>query len=398
MKTKNKLFLFAAAFLSLSVFFVRVDGIQKTAKAMDCYELCADEIDMQGCYDDCAISNDGATSWTDTGTTTDTYTDGNTSTGDALYTQQMCDAYYGTGYVVNSDRTGCEIREGTGGVTQADCDSYNNGYVLNTAGTDCVLPQGNSDYQSCISEGNGVEYCARFDNTLCTTNAGCINSGLGISCDQSTRRCSASASNGDTASGDVCYTDSWCNWYSRCKLGDRGATGICQGYLNPSDPQPEIARLLNIPADSTISSTGLITNSNGTTQQLTPAQLAQVQGLTVAQPVPAYFTTPAGPKCGTGFQDVGGVCFPTNTGLSSASISDILMSLFGWLMGLFTTFAVLAFVISGIQYFMASGDESMAEKAKENATHAVIGIIIGLSGFIIIKAIAAALSGTSILF
>ncbi|MDD5396957.1 MAG: pilin [Candidatus Moranbacteria bacterium] len=104
------------------------------------------------------------------------------------------------------------------------------------------------------------------------------------------------------------------------------------------------------------------------------------------------------PKCGANFEDVGGVCFPMNTGLSSASISSILINLFSWLMGLFTTLAVLAFVISGVQYFMATGNESMAETAKENATNAIIGIIVGLSGFIIIKAIAAALSGQSILF
>ena len=138
----------------------------------------------------------------------------------------------------------------------------------------------------------------------------------------------------------------------------------------------------------------------------TPVSIASILGVNSTNPsgLPnSYNTTPppvAGPKCGTGgnFQDIGGVCFPTNTGLSNASISTILANIFSWLMGLFTTLAVVAFVISGVQYFLASGDEGMAEKAKENATHAAIGIIVGLSGFIIIKAIAAALSGTSVLF
>jgi hypothetical protein len=104
------------------------------------------------------------------------------------------------------------------------------------------------------------------------------------------------------------------------------------------------------------------------------------------------------PKCPTGFQDIGGVCFPGNTGLSNTPIYVIVSNIFSWLMGLFTTLAVLAFVVSGIQYFLASGDESMAKKAKENATNAIIGIIVGLSGFIVIKAIAAALAGTSMFF
>lgn len=107
---------------------------------------------------------------------------------------------------------------------------------------------------------------------------------------------------------------------------------------------------------------------------------------------------PAKPKCGTGFQEVAGVCFPVNTGLSDAPVYLILSNLFSWLMGLFTTLAVLAFVLSGIQYFMSSGDESMAETAKENAKNAIVGIIVGLSGFIIIKAITIALSGQSYFF
>lgn len=105
-----------------------------------------------------------------------------------------------------------------------------------------------------------------------------------------------------------------------------------------------------------------------------------------------------GPKCEAGFEDIGGVCFPGNTGLSNAPIYVIVSNIFSWLMGLFTTLAVVAFVVSGIQYFMASGDEHMAETAKDNAKNASIGILVGLSGFIIIKAIAAALSGTSYFF
>jgi hypothetical protein len=105
-------------------------------------------------------------------------------------------------------------------------------------------------------------------------------------------------------------------------------------------------------------------------------------------------------KCGVNFQDIGGVCFPTNTGLANpqGGIAQILSNLFSWLMGLFTTFAVIAFVVSGIQYFMSTGNEDLAETAKDNAKAALVGIIVGLSGFIIIKAIAAALSGQSYFF
>ena len=106
----------------------------------------------------------------------------------------------------------------------------------------------------------------------------------------------------------------------------------------------------------------------------------------------------AATTCGTNFEKVGGVCFPTNTGLSSASVSSILSNIFSWLMGLFTLFAVGAFVISGIQYLTSAGNEEQAETAKKNATYAMLGIVVGLSGFVIVKAIAAALSGSSTIF
>lgn len=103
-------------------------------------------------------------------------------------------------------------------------------------------------------------------------------------------------------------------------------------------------------------------------------------------------------NCGTGFDKIGGVCFPTNTGLSNASITTILENLFSWLMGLFTTLAVMAFVVSGVQYLVAAGNEDIMETAKRNMTFAMIGVVVGLSGFVIVRAIAAALSGTSIFF
>ncbi|EKD58850.1 MAG: hypothetical protein ACD_56C00039G0007 [uncultured bacterium] len=100
------------------------------------------------------------------------------------------------------------------------------------------------------------------------------------------------------------------------------------------------------------------------------------------------------PKCATNFKDIGGVCFPTNTGLSDAPIYLILSNIFSWLMGLFTTLAIGAFVLSGVQYTTAAGSDDQMKTAKNNAKYALIGIIVGLSGFIVLQAVSAALSGS----
>ena len=65
-----------------------------------------------------------------------------------------------------------------------------------------------------------------------------------------------------------------------------------------------------------------------------------------------------------------------------------------WLLALFGIIAIIAFVISGIQYLVSAGDEGIAETAKRNMKFAIIGVIVALSGWIIISAITQALSGS----
>ena len=103
--------------------------------------------------------------------------------------------------------------------------------------------------------------------------------------------------------------------------------------------------------------------------------------------------------CGGGeFEEIGGVCFPKNTKLSEASVSDILWNILSWLLSIFAAIAIIAFIISGIQYLTSAGNTEQAEKAKQNAIYAILGVIIGLSGFLIVKAIQTALSGRGSFF
>ncbi|HOW60599.1 MAG TPA: pilin [Candidatus Moranbacteria bacterium] len=100
--------------------------------------------------------------------------------------------------------------------------------------------------------------------------------------------------------------------------------------------------------------------------------------------------------CGAGFTPVGGVCFPDETGLpDSQDIPGILSSVLKWLLGIFSTIALISFVISGVLYITSSGDTDQIEKAKRNALYSILGVIVGLSGYIIIVAIQAALGGNS---
>ena len=98
-------------------------------------------------------------------------------------------------------------------------------------------------------------------------------------------------------------------------------------------------------------------------------------------------------------QDLPGVQIP-DTGLASpeGGIKEILMNFLKWLLGIVGMLALIAFSVSGAQYMLSTGNEEIIDTAKKNMTWAVIGIVVVLSGLIIITAIDAALRAENTLF
>jgi len=82
-------------------------------------------------------------------------------------------------------------------------------------------------------------------------------------------------------------------------------------------------------------------------------------------------------------------------GLPSGSILGILSNLLFWLLAIFAIMGVIGFVLSGIWYLLSAGEEGMADKGKAGMKWSIVGIIVGLSGFIIMQAVSALLSGGS---
>lgn len=92
-------------------------------------------------------------------------------------------------------------------------------------------------------------------------------------------------------------------------------------------------------------------------------------------------------ECKPGFTEYAGVCFPDDTGLSEASVKDIVVNAMQWILGIFGFIALIAFAISGIQYLTAAGSENAIETAKRNMKWSIVGVIVGLGGLVIIWAI-----------
>lgn len=83
------------------------------------------------------------------------------------------------------------------------------------------------------------------------------------------------------------------------------------------------------------------------------------------------------------------------TGLPTGSIYLIISATLSWLLGILGFIAVIGFVISGILYLTAAGNEAQIEKAKNAMTYSIIGVIVALMGYVIIQAVNAWLGTNS---
>lgn len=82
----------------------------------------------------------------------------------------------------------------------------------------------------------------------------------------------------------------------------------------------------------------------------------------------------------------------TGFGLPEGSITGIIVNILDWLLLIFGLLGIIGFLISGIMYILASGNDDMIEKAKSGMKFSIIGVLVGLSGVVIIRAIDAILA------
>lgn len=76
------------------------------------------------------------------------------------------------------------------------------------------------------------------------------------------------------------------------------------------------------------------------------------------------------------------------------SATGILGSLLNWLLNIFTFIAVISFIVTGIMFLFSGSNPDMREKAKSGVVYSIIGIAIGLSGYVILKTISEIFQGT----
>ena len=84
---------------------------------------------------------------------------------------------------------------------------------------------------------------------------------------------------------------------------------------------------------------------------------------------------------GGGLQNAGKSALPGD------SILNIAGRTMNWLLAILGFIGIIGFVISGILYLTAAGDEGRIEQAKSAMMYSIIGVIVALLGFVIIQAV-----------
>src|SRR3989338_6683642 len=90
----------------------------------------------------------------------------------------------------------------------------------------------------------------------------------------------------------------------------------------------------------------------------------------------------------TGFQvpSSGGTGLPNDT-----SISGFIMKIINIALAVAGLIAVLFLIIGGFRYITSAGNEETAEQAKKIITNAIIGIVVIILSFVIVRVISSAL-------
>ena len=84
-----------------------------------------------------------------------------------------------------------------------------------------------------------------------------------------------------------------------------------------------------------------------------------------------------------------------SSNLPVSSAYGTIANTLSWLLAVLGFIAVMGFVISGLQYLLAAGDEGMAERAKNAMKFSIIGVIVALMGYVVIRAINAWLGASA---
>jgi len=78
---------------------------------------------------------------------------------------------------------------------------------------------------------------------------------------------------------------------------------------------------------------------------------------------------------------------PSDSGLSSASLTDIVRNFMKWILIIVGLLGVIGFAVAGVLYLTAAGDEERIKTAKSAMIYSIVGVVVALLGLVIMNAV-----------
>ncbi len=82
------------------------------------------------------------------------------------------------------------------------------------------------------------------------------------------------------------------------------------------------------------------------------------------------------------------------SGAATGDEMDLLETATNWILGITGAVAVIMIIFGGFRYITASGNTDMMNKAKEILIKAIIGLVIVIVAYVVVRAIVGALGST----
>lgn len=74
-------------------------------------------------------------------------------------------------------------------------------------------------------------------------------------------------------------------------------------------------------------------------------------------------------------------------GVASGTASDIAWKLINWLLAIVGILGVAGFVVAGVLYITAAGDDTRIGNAKKIMTYSIVGVVVALLGYVAVSTI-----------
>ncbi len=266
--------------------------------------------------------------------------------------------YGGTECTGNNERTLCCVTGGGSG-SNVSCTAVDDG-SQGTCHASGECPSSASYYHQSSSCSGNTPVC-------CTSSSGggsgdaCASAGTGYACSASS---SCASGYEHFSSRDYACGSGWCCKPTSITTGGNVCTSAGTGYTCLSSCGSGFEPFHT--GDSACSSTGRV----------------------CCKPTSATTGNPTGGTVDTSTGWIGGLAaVKGGSGLPNASVGTIISNLLTWILAIFGFIAIIGFVISGILYLTAAGNDKQITTAKTAMTWSIVGVIVALVGYVIVKAV-----------